>query len=250
MIRTGDHHRQRHSQQRNDDIHRGEPRTLLRRRHGTQYRTADAGPAGRLRKPVDQPPTQLNEGQATVAFRLKIATAARAGGTLGSVNRNSTVFACFSIEIARVLLACGGEVDVVCKQICKSISATSSAGNINSYRDEIQSSFPSIPSFPVTLPQFGLTLTPWDEWTKPNGVPLWWTAYNKTKHHRDAEYHRANLENMLNAIAGLFVMVLYLYRDKAQSGELVPAPQLLHVAEQHCRGIDHSRNRLAFFYVL
>lgn len=159
-------------------------------------------------------------------------------------------FDCFSIEIARILLAAGAEVDVVCKQICRAINANSRANNIGAYRNEIMSSFPGVAGFEVLLSQFGLTLRPWDEWCRPNGVPLWWTAYNKTKHHRDAEYHRANLRNMLNAIAGLFVMVLYLYRDKAEAGELVPVPQLLHVAQQNFGGILQSGNRLGFLYVL
>ena len=166
------------------------------------------------------------------------------------VEFNESNFACFSIEIARILLTCGAEVDVVCKQICRAINPNSRANKIDAYRNEIMSSFPSVAGFEVLLPQFGLTLRPWDEWSEPNGVPLWWTAYNKTKHHRDAEYHRANLKNMLNAIAGLFVMVLYLYRDKAEAGELVPAPQLLHVREQHFRGITHTGNRLGFVYIL
>ena len=55
---------------------------------------------------------------------------------------------------------------------------------------------------------------------------------------------------MLDTIAGLFVMVLYLYKDKAQSGELVPAPQLLHVADEHCKGIGEISNRLSLAYVL
>lgn len=87
-------------------------------------------------------------------------------------------FGCFSIEIARVLLACGAEVDVVCKQICKMINAKSTADNINKYRSEIRPSFQDIPQFQILLPRFGLRLTPWDEWNKPNGVPFWWTAYN------------------------------------------------------------------------
>ena len=57
-------------------------------------------------------------------------------------------FECFSIEIARILLACGAEVDVVCKQICRSISSTSDANNINMYRDEIGSFF-SISGYPL-----------------------------------------------------------------------------------------------------
>jgi hypothetical protein len=116
-------------------------------------------------------------------------------------------FGCFSIEIDRVLLASAAEVDVVCKQICRSINTRSKAERISRYRTEIVPAFPNIPNFQVLLPRFGLTLTPWDDWNKSGGVPFWWTAYNKIKHHRDSEYHRADLKNTLNSIAGLFVMV-------------------------------------------
>jgi hypothetical protein len=40
-------------------------------------------------------------------------------------------------------------------------------------------------------------------------------------------YDRANLKNALNAVAGLYVAVLHLYRTKAEHGELRPNPQLL-----------------------
>jgi len=159
-------------------------------------------------------------------------------------------FNCFSIEIARVLLASGAEVDVVCKQICKAIDANSSADSINKYRSEIGPVFPDIPQFQILLPRFGLTLTPWDEWSKPNGVPLWWTAYNKIKHHRDSEYHRANLKNALNSVAGLFVMVVYLYKDKARLGELLPSPQLLRVGEEHFGGTTYGGYEFGINYRL
>ena len=152
------------------------------------------------------------------------------------VEFNEKNFGCFSIEITRVLLASGAEVDVVCKQICRVINAKSSADSINKYRSEIKAAFPGIPQFEVLLPRFGLRLKPWDEWRKADGVPFWWTAYNKIKHHRDSEYHRAHLKNALNAVAGLFVMLLYLYKDKAQLGELLPSPQLLRVDEGHFGG--------------
>ena len=135
-----------------------------------------------------------------------------------------------------MLLTSGAEVDVVCKQLCRAIDPASSADNIHNYRDEIAVAFPKIPEFTVLLPRFGLQLTPWDEWRKPDGVPFWWTAYNKIKHQRDSEYHRAHLKNALNAVAGLFVVVLYLYRDKAELGELLPSPQLLRPGEEHFGG--------------
>ena len=140
-------------------------------------------------------------------------------------------FDCFSIEIARILLASAADVDVVCKQICRNLNPKSSAVTINKYREEIRAACPNIPGFEVRLRRWGLTLTPWDEWKKPRGVPFWWTAYNKIKHHRDSDYQSANLKNALNAVAGLFVMVLYLYKKKAERGQLLPSPQVLSVGE-------------------
>lgn len=40
-------------------------------------------------------------------------------------------FDCFSLEISRVLLAAGAEIDVVCKQLCRNVDPTSTAGSIN-----------------------------------------------------------------------------------------------------------------------
>ena len=145
-------------------------------------------------------------------------------------------FDCFSVEISRIMLAAGSEVDVVCKQICRKLNHGSSASSINLYRNEICAVYPHIPDFEVLLPRYGLTLKPWSNWRTQSTPPDWWTAYNKIKHQRDAEYHRANLQNALNSVGGLFIMVLYLYKEKAKLGELAPPPRLLHVAEDHDGG--------------
>ncbi|MGD1157930.1 MAG: hypothetical protein ABSA41_19190 [Terriglobia bacterium] len=145
-------------------------------------------------------------------------------------------FGCFSIEIARILLSCGAEVDVVCKRVCREINPKSAADNIHTYRTEIKPRFPGISEFQVLLQRFGLRLTPWDEWKKANGVPVWWTAYNRVKHERDSEYDKASVKNALNALAGLFVMNLHLLEAKGQLGELLPSPQLLSVDAGHIGG--------------
>jgi hypothetical protein len=147
-------------------------------------------------------------------------------------------FDCFSIEIARIVLAVGSEIDVVCKQVCRTINPNSKANDINDYRNEITSAIPNFPNFEVLIPRYGLSLHPWEKWRDAtSGVPLWWTAYNKVKHHRESHYDNANLKNSLNAIAGLFVVVLYLYKDDAESGNLSPAPQLFRLGEAHTRGM-------------
>ena len=158
-------------------------------------------------------------------------------------------FECFSVEIARILLSSAAEVDVVCKQLCRKLNPSSTADSINHYRNEIKSAYPNIHNFEILLPRYGLNLKPWNNWKNANGVPLWWTAYNKVKHHRNLEYHRANLKNAINSVAGLFVMILYFYKEKAEEGGLKPTPVLLRVTEDHYGGITYEGHDLAFVYM-
>ncbi|MDI6791058.1 MAG: hypothetical protein QME44_10295 [Thermodesulfobacteriota bacterium] len=159
-------------------------------------------------------------------------------------------YKCFSVEMARLLMTAAAEVDVVCKQLCRAVNPTSRADGINQYREEIVRAFPMIPRFEVLAPRYGLRLKPWVNWRRPNNPPYWWTAYNKTKHHRHTEYHRACLKNVLNAVSGLFVVCLYLYRDKAEQGQLVPSPVILRPSQDRFRGITHGGLELAILYRL
>ena len=65
-------------------------------------------------------------------------------------------FKCFSLEIARILLATSAEVDVVCKQVCGIANPKSKADSINSYRAELKRYIPSIFDFEVLIPSFRL----------------------------------------------------------------------------------------------
>jgi len=160
-------------------------------------------------------------------------------------------FDCFSIEISRLLMASASEIDVVCKQICKKINAESKASTIGIYRKEILTRYNDIPMFKVIMPRYGLELTPWQNWrNRENNVPFWWTANNKIKHHRHTHYQKGNLKNALNAVAGLFVMVLYLYKEKAELGELRPILKILDVAEEHRDGVTHDGREFGTNYVL
>jgi hypothetical protein len=130
-------------------------------------------------------------------------------------------FECYSLEIARILLASSSEVDIVCKQLCLHFNPTSKANNINHHRDELVAAIPNLPDFQVLIRRHSLTLTPWVEWHDKSGVPYWWTAHNKVKHERHSHYQQANLKNALNAVSALFVLLLYLYKTDAEKGRLV-----------------------------
>lgn len=142
-------------------------------------------------------------------------------------------FDCYSLEMARILLASASEVDVVAKQLCQNINSASSADNIHQYRNEIKIMYPQISDFEVKITRYGLTLTPWSNWNEDQGVPIWWTANNKVKHHRNIDFKEANLKNVLNAVSGLFVITLYYYKEQAENAKLIPVQSLLRASEEH-----------------
>src|SRR5690606_13046752 len=125
----------------------------------------------------------------------------------------------YSIEIARIFMAACSEVDVVLKQLSKNFNPMSEASNINAYFLEVAAKSKDFFSFSVLLPRFGLTLRPWEGW-KQAQPPFWWQDHNKVKHHRHDHFNKANLKNCLNAMAGLYVTVLYFYRQQAEAGQL------------------------------
>ena len=158
-------------------------------------------------------------------------------------------FKCFSIEISRLLMAASAEVDVVCKQLCKKINPKSNAGSINKYQEEILIKYNSIHNFKVLIPRHGLSLQPWKNWgIEKDNPPSWWTAYNKIKHHHHTHYHRGNLKNALNSVAGLFIMVLHLYDEKARLGELLHALKMLQVSEEYYAGASMGSYELGICY--
>ncbi|ODU27074.1 MAG: hypothetical protein ABS93_03595 [Thiobacillus sp. SCN 62-729] len=136
-------------------------------------------------------------------------------------------FQTYSIELARLLLASCAEVDVTAKQLCIKLDDRN-AKSIDAYRKTITATYPRISECLVTLPRFGLTLRPWDNW-KQNEKPLWWSGYTNIKHQRHTHFPDANLKNVLNAVSGLFVLLIFLHREKAKEGKLAPDPRIFEI---------------------
>ncbi len=134
-------------------------------------------------------------------------------------------FTAHSLELARILFAASTEVDVVCRRFCEKLDKKTRADNIVKYRKQLLSAQPRITNAIVQIPRYGLTLNPWEQWAK-EASPVWWKAYNNVKHQRDIHFSEANLKNTLNAVAGLFVLLLFYYRNEAKAGLLNPDPEI------------------------
>jgi hypothetical protein len=83
-----------------------------------------------------------------------------------------------------------------------------------------------LPTAQVDMPRFGLTFHPWMNWAKPKNPPDWWQGNNKVKHQRHTHFDRASLKNVLNAVAGLLVLLLLLH---SKDGPLFPTLPRLFV---------------------
>jgi hypothetical protein len=155
----------------------------------------------------------------------------------------------YSIEIARLFLGSSSEVDVVLKQLVYKLDPASNASTINTYRRTIARSLPVFFEFEATIPRFGLSFRPWSSWSD-SAAPSWWRDHNLVKHHRHEHFEKANLKNCLNAVAGLYISVLYLYSERASNGELLQLPRLFNVADSHFGGTQMGRYGNSFKYRL
>lgn len=136
----------------------------------------------------------------------------------------------YSQEMARLLLTAGSEVDVVLKGLCKKNDSRFKGETIDKYRVFLNPKYPKFCKLKVSLPRFGLDISPWDNW-QDNKTPNWWCDYNLVKHNRDEHYNLANLKNTIASLAGLFLAVLYFYKNEAEKGKLIPDPKLLMIQE-------------------
>jgi hypothetical protein len=134
----------------------------------------------------------------------------------------------YSIELAHLLFAAASEVDVTAKLLCKQLDPRQSPGNIDGYKPMIMNGVPTIAAENVFVARYGLTLTPWEQWSKNDGRqphPHWWSGYNKVKHQRDTHFKLATLQNALNAMGGLMLLAFHYYSYALavpQSAKLAP----------------------------
>lgn len=124
----------------------------------------------------------------------------------------------FSLELAHLLFAASSEVDVIAKSLCDVLGIHLPSNNINEYRNALMPVIPDLSDEEITVPRFGLSFKPWEDWSR--GVnPSWWRSYNNVKHERNNYFHEATLENALNSLAGLLIITLYYFKESRNIAE-------------------------------
>lgn len=120
-------------------------------------------------------------------------------------------YSTYSAELVCIFLSIGSEVDVVMKEVCAIVSPSSVLSNIDSYKKVIKTEIPSLITESAISSKFGLYFKPWEKWEATRGNPVWWKQYNNVKHQRNDFYSQANLKNVLEALAALYIVNVYLH---------------------------------------
>lgn len=131
----------------------------------------------------------------------------------------------FSNEFVKQYQAICSEVDVVLKTICKELSGIT-ANNMPAYTDLVLKKWKTLSEQKVRMNT--IELQPFKNW-KPSpsySAPDWWTPYNRVKHERLENFRKANLKNVMNALAGLYILESYLVkyigdRDKTEDVPMI-----------------------------
>ena len=145
----------------------------------------------------------------------------------------------FSLKYVKLLQTICSEIDVVFKRLMEFCNAPPNHKNINEYESFIEENFDDFKDATVTCYNSSHNYTeikPFIRWTS-NNSPEWWGVNNKIKHNRDEldengveKYKYANQENILNALGGLFILLMYFYeeitsRTSEETILSVPLPQ-------------------------
>ena len=152
--------------------------------------------------------------------------------TVRFIAPESANFSTYSIELARLLLGACSEIDVVAKALSAQVTPKAKREDMDDYRTAITAKYPGFATVKAAIPRYGLEFQPWADWQSGTN-PAWWRSHNNVKHERTSHFPEANLENALNATAGLFVLVLYYYQPVLYDHDLRPWPSLLDLHSNH-----------------
>ncbi|QTH70441.1 hypothetical protein [Pseudoalteromonas xiamenensis] len=122
-------------------------------------------------------------------------------------------FRTYSIEFVKLYLAICAEVEVVLKELCDIGPAKkSNEANIKIYREWIVNNQLGLINETVQSFEFELHYMPWKTFEEDKS-PAWWSDYNSVKHERREHFKKANLGNVLESLAELYIANLYLERE-------------------------------------
>lgn len=126
-----------------------------------------------------------------------------------SIHKNN--YKSYSFKNMQLYFAVCTDIDSIFKHIRGNLSLQPTRQpNMGHHKEMLSKYFPIISDSKVFLDISNekLTLQPFEPLSKKGEAFEWWSAYNDVKHQRPENFHKANIENLLNAFAALHILNL------------------------------------------
>ena len=126
----------------------------------------------------------------------------------------------FSVEFIKQYQTICSEVDVIFKTICKDLK-NEDAKEMEDYTKTILANtyWSGVVSQKVLMRD--VKLQPFFGWqNEPYKAISWWSTYNYVKHRRLNNFGNANLKNVINALAGLYILEMYYLKSVVKENEM------------------------------
>lgn len=134
----------------------------------------------------------------------------------------------FSNQYLKLLLAICSEMDSIAEVLCTKDDENEKVPfGIKNKLDKLVDKFPNMKKYRINTkyPYDIKNITPLDKFS--DSISDWWRAYNDIKHKRSKcneagryNYTKANLKNVLFALAGLYILNIIVYYDLDEDKEL------------------------------
>lgn len=135
-------------------------------------------------------------------------------------------FKTYSIKYNMLYQSICSEIDCLLKELCRLIDPSRKLSRIHEYHDVITEKYNYFKKETVIFNKSKIQIKPWSKWKKEK-APEWWSYYNKIKHHRfekddknNYNYKNANLKNLMNALAALYIVEQYYMYSYDYSNEI------------------------------
>jgi hypothetical protein len=129
----------------------------------------------------------------------------------------------YSIHMAELLLRIGAECENIIKSIAEKYQITVKKRKMSDIINELCSNKIEFHTKEISIIWdycflSDINLIPFNTWEKENSInPVWYKAYNDIKHNRNnTNLENANFKNIINGLAGLFILNLYLRKDNIE----------------------------------
>lgn len=134
---------------------------------------------------------------------------------------------CYGAKFVSLLNSACIEFESLSKVLIKHQRPAAKIGNIGEIKKNLLELFPEIGTNEVEIPRINETKAPFKGWGDDSKLD-WWDAFTSLKHHRINSYHLANLNNVLDAMAALVIIILYIAHFRDENYSLKSSNTLWH----------------------